>query len=275
MLSSVRGLIALPLSCYNIGFIDYRSKSEMQNSDNIKIVLVNTSHPGNIGAAARAMKNMGMTQLVLVQPEDFPSGVARGRSASAIDVIENAVVVDTLEEAIADCGLVIGTSARSRKIPWPMVTPESCAQKIVTESTGGKTALVFGREDAGLNNDELQLCNYHVQIPTNPDCSSLNLAAAVMVICYEVFKCDASFGGKAAVAEDEFWDREKATGEQVEHFYEHLEQVMIKIKFHDPENPRQLMQRMRRLFSRIRIDVMEMNILRGILSNIEYHIKHK
>ncbi|MFT4748600.1 MAG: tRNA (cytidine32/uridine32-2'-O)-methyltransferase [Pseudohongiellaceae bacterium] len=247
----------------------------MQNPENIKIVLVNTSHPGNIGAAARAMKNMGMMQLVLVQPEDFPSGVARGRAASALDVIENAIVVDTLEEAIADCSLVIGTSARSRKIPWPMVTPESCAQKIVQESVGGKTALVFGREDSGLDNDELQLCNFHVQIPTNPDCSSLNLAAAVMVICYEVFKYDASLDGRAALAEDEFWDQEKATGEQVEHFYEHLEQVMTKIKFHDPENPRQLMQRMRRLFSRIRIDVMEMNILRGILSNIEYHIKDK
>jgi tRNA (cytidine32/uridine32-2'-O)-methyltransferase len=156
-----------------------------------------------------------------------------------------------------------------------MVTPESCAQKIVQESAGGKTALVFGREDSGLDNDELQLCNFHVQIPTNPDCSSLNLAAAVMVICYEVFKYDASLDGMAALAEDEFWDQEKATGEQVEHFYEHLEQVMTKIKFHDPENPRQLMQRMRRLFSRIRIDVMEMNILRGILSNIEYHIKDK
>lgn len=247
----------------------------MQNPENIKIVLVNTSHPGNIGAAARAMKNMGLSQLVLVQPEDFPSGVAVGRSASAVDVIENAVVVDSLEEAIADCGLVIGTSARSRKIPWPMVTPESCAEKIVQESAASKTALVFGREDAGLNNEELQLCNYHVQIPTNPDCSSLNLAAAVMVICYEVFKRDAALESKPAVEEDEFWDQEKATGEQVEHFYEHLEQVMIKIKFHDPENPRQLMQRMRRLFSRIRIDVMEMNILRGILSNIEYHIKEK
>lgn len=247
----------------------------MQNPDNIKIVLVNTSHPGNIGAAARAMKNMGLMQLVLVQPEDFPSGVAVGRSASAVDVIENAVVVDTLEEAIADCGLVIGTSARSRKIPWPMVTPESCAEKIVQESKGSMTALVFGREDAGLNNDELQLCNFHVQIPTNPDCSSLNLAAAVMVICYELFKYDASFDAASPKAEDEFWDQEKATGEQLEHFYEHLEKVMIKIKFHDPENPRQLMQRMRRLFSRIRIDVMEMNILRGILSNIEYQIKNK
>ncbi|MFK7863584.1 MAG: RNA methyltransferase [Pseudohongiellaceae bacterium] len=247
----------------------------MQNPENIKIVLVNTSHPGNIGAAARAMKNMGLHQLVLVQPEDFPSGVAVGRSASAVDVIENAVVVDNLEEAIADCGLVIGTSARSRKIPWPMVTPVSCAEKIVHESATSKTALVFGREDAGLNNEELQLCNFHVQIPTNPDCSSLNLAAAVMVICYELFKCDAATDAKPALEEDEFWDQAKATGEQVEHFYEHLEQVMIKIKFHDPENPRQLMQRMRRLFSRIRIDVMEMNILRGILSNIEYHIKDK
>ena len=249
----------------------------MQDFSKIKVVLVNTSHPGNIGASARAMKNMGLSRLVLVEPKDFPSGVAVGRSASAVDILESAEVFHTLEEAIADCGLVIGTSARSRKIPWPMLNPTQTAKKVREESLTNEVALVFGREDAGLNNEELQQCHYHVQIPTSENYSSLNLAAAVMVIGYELLKT--SFENEAAEAEaieeDEYWDLEKATGEQVEHFYAHLERVLIAIDFHDPDNPRQLMQRMRRLFNRIRIDVMEMNILRGILTNIEFHIKNK
>ena len=247
----------------------------MFNFDNVSIVLVNTSHPGNIGACARAMKNMGFSKLTLVQPEDFPSGVAVGRAVSAIDILENAVVVDTLQDAVADCALVIGASARSRRIPWPMLSPKQTARKITAENKQNKAALVFGREDAGLNNDELQLCHFHVQIPADPTYSSLNLAAAVMVICYELRKLALAENDGGESAEDDFWDQEKATGRQVEHFYEHLERVMIAINFHDPKNPRQLMQRMRRLFSRIRIDVMEMNILRGILSNIELNIRPK
>ena len=219
------------------------------------------------------MKNMGLNKLTLVQPEQFPSGVAVGRAVSAVDILDNARVVDSLQEAVADCGLVIGASARSRKIPWPMLNPEQCARKSVQDAKSNKVALVFGREDAGLNNEELQQCHFHVQIPTDADSSSLNLASAVMVICYELRKAALAEEALPAAEEDEFWDQEKANGEQVEHFYRHLERVMIAIDFHDPDNPRQLMQRMRRLFSRIRIDVMEMNILRGILSNIEYQIK--
>lgn len=243
----------------------------MFDFNQLAVVLVNTSHPGNIGATARAMKNMGLSRLILVQPEDFPSGVAVGRAVSAGDILDNAVVVDSLQEAVADCGLVIGTSARSRKIPWPMLNPEQCADKIIKNGKNNKVALVFGREDAGLNNEELQQCHFHVQIPT-ADFSSLNLASAVLVICYEVHKAALAVQELPAASEDEFWDQEKANGEQMEHFYRHLERVMIAIDFHDPENPRQLMQRMRRLFSRIRVDVMEMNILRGILTNIEYMI---
>jgi tRNA (cytidine32/uridine32-2'-O)-methyltransferase len=156
-----------------------------------------------------------------------------------------------------------------------MVSPEQCGQKAVTEAAVNKVALVFGREDAGLNNEELQLCHFHVQIPADPNYSSLNLSAAVMVVCYEVRKAALALDEKPAIAEDEIWDQEKANGEQVEHFYVHLERVMTAIKFHDPENPRQLMPRMRRLFSRIRIDVMEMNILRGILSNIEFRLDNE
>lgn len=244
----------------------------MFDFNQLTVVLVNTSHPGNIGATARAMKNMGLDKLTLVQPEQFPSGVAVGRAVSAVDILDNARVVDSLQEAVADCGLVIGASARSRKIPWPMLNPEQCADKVIKSGKNNKVALVFGREDAGLNNEELQQCHFHVQIPT-ADFNSLNLASAVLVICYELHKAALAMEDLPAIAEDDFWDQEKANGEQVEHFYRHLERVMIAIDFHDPENPRQLMQRMRRLFSRIRIDVMEMNILRGILTNIEYMIK--
>lgn len=245
----------------------------MLNFDKVTVVLVNTSHPGNIGACARAMKNMGLSRLTLVQPADFPSGVAVGRAASALDILENAAVVASLQEAVTDCGLVIGASARSRKIPWPMLSPEQLGVKVVRELEINQVALVFGREDAGLNNEELQLCHFHVQIPTDENYSSLNLAAAVLVVCYELRKAGLDSAGFKDTAEDEYWDQEKATVQQVEHFYEHLERVMIAIDFHDPENPRQLMQRMRRLFSRIRIDVMEMNILRGILTNIEFNLR--
>jgi len=237
----------------------------------IRIVLVNTSHPGNIGAAARAMKNMGLSRLALVQPAEFPSGVAVGRAVSALDILENATVYDTLQDAIADCGLVIGASARSRKIPWPVLLPEQCAEKVIQDSTTNQVALVFGREDSGLTNEELQLCHYHVQIPASPGYSSLNLAAAVLVICYEVRR-SALARLDSPAADEDYWDIEWATGEQVEQFYRHLEEVLVRLDFHDPDNPRQLMQRLRRLFSRIRLDTMEMNILRGILSHIDFHL---
>ncbi len=264
----------------------------MSALDRIRIVLVSTSHPGNIGAAARAMKNMGLSELVLVSPEEFPSGVAVGRAASALDILERARVVNSLTDAIADCTLVIGASARRRSIPWPMLSPDQLGEKAIEESdAGGSIALVFGREDSGLNNEELQLCNFHVQIPANPGYSSLNLAAAVMVICYEVHKANLAAADQSSVDGDDLqergasqpagkrellesnWDQPLSTGEQVEHFYAHLERVLIAIDFHDPENPRQLMQRMRRLFNRIRIDEMEMNILRGVLTNIEFNLK--
>lgn len=250
-----------------------RHASLMNTRPHIKIVLVNTSHPGNIGATARAMKNMGLSRLALVNPVEFPSGVAVGRAASALDVLEQAEVVNTLGEAIADCALVIGSSARSRSLPWPMLTPEQSAAKLVKESQSAQVALVFGREDSGLNNEELQLCHFHVQIPASPEYSSLNLAAAVMVLCYEIRRAVLRDEEADDKAEDEYWDQERATVEHVEYFYEHLERVLIEIDFHDPDNPRQLMQRMRRLFGRVRIDAMEMNILRGILTNIEHKIK--
>ncbi len=241
---------------------------------NISVVLVNTSHPGNIGASARAMNNMGLTNLVLVRPKEFPSGVAIGRAASAVALLDNARVVDSLTEAVADCGLVIGASARSRRIPWPLLTPAQCAEKALEAGTN-RVALVFGREDTGLSNEELRLCHYHVRIPANPGYSSLNLAAAVMVICYELYKTATGVDKEGAGPAEREWDQELATGEDLERFYRHLESVLIAVDFHDPENPRQLMQRIRRLFGRIRIDVMEMSILRGMLSNIEQNLRKR
>ena len=239
--------------------------STVERQSKIRMVLVNTTHPGNIGGAARAIKNMGMTQLVLVQPEDFPSGVARGRSASAIDVIENAVVVDTLEEAIADCGLVIGTSARERRIPWPLINPRECGDKIWQEAKSHHVALLFGREDRGLTNSELQKCHYHVHIPSNPDYSSLNLATAVQVLSYEIRMASlARKDGK--LPEMNEWDQPLATADELELFHDHLATTMADLKFYDPDNPKQLLTRMRRLFNRTRMDKMEVSMLRGLLS---------
>lgn len=245
---------------------------EKFNADNVRVVLVNTSHPGNIGASARAMKNMGLSRLALVQPAEFPSGVAVGRAASALDILETATVHENLQQAIADCGLVIGASARSRKIPWPVLLPEQCAEKVLQDCARNQVALVFGREDSGLTNEELQLCHFHVQIPAADQYSSLNLAAAVLVICYELRRCAMRMAGERPVTDEEYWDIERATGAQVEQFYSHLEEVLVRLDFHDPDNPRQLMQRMRRMFSRIRLDSMEMNILRGILTHVEFHL---
>jgi len=251
--------------------------------DNVRIILVNTSHPGNIGATARAMKNMGLRHLSLVDPINFPSGVATGRAVSAVDILENATVFPNLAEAVRDCGLVVGASARVRSMPWPLFSPLQCAVRVADECRQNQVALVFGREDSGLTNEELQLCHYHVHIPADTEYSSLNLAAAVMVISYELrMEMLRRSVQAAAVAEpavqtlnDESvvagveWDVPKATGEQLENFYGHLEQVMIDLNFHDPENPRLLMMRMRRLFGRIRPDQMEISILRGLLAHVD------
>jgi tRNA (cytidine32/uridine32-2'-O)-methyltransferase len=230
---------------------------------NIRIILINTSHPGNIGAAARAMKTMGLSELYLVSPMKFPHHKATEMASNAADVLEKAVVVKTVEEALMGCHLVVGSSARSRAIPWPMLSPRELAEKAAEEATQTKVAILFGREDSGLTNEELQRCHFHVQIPSNPDYSSLNLAAAVQVIGYEL-----RVASLQEVTPKE-WDYAFATSEAMEGFYEHLERVLIDIGFLNPEVPRQLMARLRRLFGRVRLDVMEMNILRGILGAVE------
>jgi tRNA (cytidine32/uridine32-2'-O)-methyltransferase len=240
----------------------------MTDSDNLfpgtRIVLVETSHPGNIGASARAMKNMGLTELVLVKPQRFPDQQAIFRAASAADVVKNALVVNSVAEAISDSHLVIGTSARDRRIPWPMLTPRTCGQKVTTSSAAGqKVSILFGREDRGLTNDELHQCHYHVNIPTGKAYSSLNLGMAVQVICYEILQ--ASLAGEQ---DESHWDLDFASAADIEHLFDHLEKTLVQVKFHDPENPRQLMTRFRRLFNRIRPDQMEVNMLRGFLTGV-------
>lgn len=237
----------------------------------IRIVLVNPSHPGNVGAAARAMKNMGLSKLVLVAPQEFPDPRAIWRAVGAKDLVENAQVFDRLDEAICDCQLVVGTSARERKIPWPMVEPRACADTIYSQPDDAKIAVLFGREDSGLTNDELQRCNLHVNVPTMDAYRSLNLAMAVQIISYELRMRSLQEEQRPTGPMDE-WDEPLASADDVERFYAHLSETLEQLKFLDPDNPRQLMVRMRRLFNRARLDQMELNILRGILSEVEKKI---
>ena len=250
----------------------------------VRVVLVEPSHPGNIGAVARAMKTTGIEDLVLVNPELFPDPRARWRAMGGADLLEVARVVSTLEGAIEDCTLALGTSARHTSIPWPVLGPRAAAQEVLKEGVrpGGRTAIVFGREATGLRTRELNLCQRHLRIPANPEYSSLNIAMAVQVVCYEIFVAaeqhvaapsgseahtlSQSKGGSRVVADE--WDRPPASIKDIEAFYGHLEETLTELGFHDRDNPRQLMTRLRRLVSRVRPDDKEISILRGILSAI-------
>jgi len=239
--------------------------------DNIRMVMVNTTHPGNIGAAARAMKNMGLSSLVLVDPKEYPAAKAVWRAAGAADVLDKVRVVSTLDEAIADCGLVVGTSARGRRIPWPLLSPRECGDRVWSEAEKHDIAVVFGREDRGLTNEELHKCQYHVHIPANPEYSSLNIGAALQVIAYEIrMSYLAAEEGRAPTFDE--WDMPPAKSQELEHYYAHLQETLEKLKFLEPGNPRQTMTRVRRLFSRVRVDQMELNIMRGILTSMQNYI---
>ncbi|MGR1197910.1 tRNA (cytosine(32)/uridine(32)-2'-O)-methyltransferase TrmJ [Aeromonas hydrophila] len=233
--------------------------------DQIRIVLVNTSHTGNMGSAARAMKTMGLSQMVLVDPQAQPDDNAYALAAGASDLLANARIVSTLDEAIADCGLVIGTSARSRTLSWPMLDPREAGEKLVTEGMQHPVALVFGRERTGLTNDELQKCHYHVAIAANPEYSSLNLAMAVQTLCYEVRMhwLQQEQIGETDMAVD------YPSAEQLEGFYQHLEQTLLKTGFIADDHPGQVMSKLRRLFNRARPEAVELNILRGILTSVQ------
>jgi tRNA (cytidine32/uridine32-2'-O)-methyltransferase len=233
---------------------------------NTRIVLVNTTHPGNIGAVARAMKNMGMRSLYLVDPGSYPSAEATARASGADDVLAQAVVCAGLHEALADCPLVIGASARVRAIDCPRLTPRECAALIRERAGAGPTAVVFGREHSGLSNAELDLCHFQLCIPVDPQFPSLNLAAAVQIVAYELFVAQAA-GAVAAPPGNAL-----VPAEEMERFYRHLEGILIEIGFLDPARPRHLMRRLRRLYNRARPDQNEMNILRGILTAVHARV---
>ncbi|XPF96397.1 tRNA (cytosine(32)/uridine(32)-2'-O)-methyltransferase TrmJ [Colwellia sp. RE-S-Sl-9] len=248
--------------------------------DNVRIVLVNTSDCRNIGSAARAMKTMGLSQLVLVDPIEMPNGQAQALSAGASDVLANAKVVSTLEEAITDCGLVVGTSARSRTLPWPMLEPRGCGEKLIEEAHNFPVALVFGRESSGLTNDELQLCHFHVQIPANPEYSSLNLAMAVQTLSYEVRMSYLALENqkhnnvlvKATNVEE---DEEYPVLEETERLYQHFEDALKATGFIVPSHPGLVMTKLRRLLNRARPDNKEVKMLRGMLASVERAAKNK
>ncbi len=244
----------------------------------IRIVLINTSHSGNIGSAARAMKTMGLTDLVLVDPVDFdpknPTEVSVSMATGAASLMCDARVVSTFAEAIEDVSIVLGASARSRHIPWPLMHPRAAAGKAIDVlKNKQKVALVFGRERTGLTNEELSMCQVHVHIPTNEEFSSLNVASAVQVLSYEMRmavlaatgKLEADYSGDWGVS----WDNDLANQAEINGFIEHLESTLVEIDFLDPTNPRQLMPRLRRLFQRAVPDKIEINILRGILNSVK------
>ncbi|MEI4550248.1 tRNA (cytosine(32)/uridine(32)-2'-O)-methyltransferase TrmJ [Pseudoalteromonas spongiae] len=240
--------------------------------DKIRIVLVNTSHTGNIGSVARAMKTMGFSKLYLVDPVNPVDSHASALAAGATDVLGNAVVVDTLQEAIADCNTVIGTSARSRTLSWPMVNPVECGEKLLAGTDQeGDVALVFGRENSGLTNEELQLCNFHVCIAANPEYSSLNLAMAVQTLCYET-RMRYLAKGEQQIEQD---DAVYPSSEQMELFYQHLEKTLSDTGFIIKQHPGQVMTKLRRLFNRARPEEQELNILRGILTSIDKSVVKK
>lgn len=256
--------------------------------DRVRIVLVNTSDCRNIGSAARAMKTMGLSNLVLVNPIEMPNGQAQALAAGATDILASAKVVSTLSAAIEDCGLVVGTSARSRTLPWPMLEPRSCGEKMVVEANEYPVALVFGRESSGLTNDELQLCHFHVQIPANPDYSSLNLAMAVQTLSYEVRTSyllslddtrqeqstgNGTYIGKKSIGEklnSKSEDEELyPVTEDTERFYQHFEEALKATGFIGDKHPGLVITKLRRLFNRARPDVKEVKMMRGILASVE------
>ena len=230
---------------------------------NIRIVLVEPSHPGNIGAAARAMKTMGIGRLALVNPQRFPDPQADWRAAGAADVVERCSVYDSVAAAIAECRWVVGTSARARRIPWPAGDVRDVTEELVRQARTGDVAVLFGRETSGLTNDELQRCNKHLRIPASPDYPSLNLAMAVQVVAYELFRHAADQPAPAVA-----WDRPPATAAAVEALLVHLETVLRETAFLDPENPGQTLTRLRRLFTRTQLDETEVGMLRGILTHL-------
>lgn len=232
----------------------------------IRFVLVRTSHPGNIGAAARAIRTMGFVRLVLVAPHKFPHADATAMAAGADDVLDGVVVVPTLADAIADCTLVLGCTARRRGVQLAEFTPREAAARTVEAAPEGEVAIVFGNERTGLENEELMRCNAAVHIPSDPTYSSLNLAQAVQVLAYELRLklLETAPGPDAQLKSDP-----PATAEQMEHFFGHLSQLLVDIDFHKGRSPVTIERRLRRLFSHANLDQREVRILRGIFDDAQ------
>lgn len=234
--------------------------------EQIKVILVNTSHPGNIGGAARAMKNMGLHHLVLVNPKEFPHAEATARAAGAGDILESALVVDSLTTAISDCHFIVGTSARLRSVAWPLSDPRQCVDRLIPRlKDQQRIAFVFGNEQSGLSNEELSLCHAHLHIPCNEDFSSLNVAAAVQIVAYELRMSLHQNTPAELLYEIE---SKPITADEMERFFISLENCLIQLGYLKPSQPKKLMLRLRRLFNRAIIEENEMNILRGIINSI-------
>ena len=237
-------------------------------SNCINIVLVETSHPGNIGSVARAMKTMGLSRLSLVNPKDFPSGDANALSGNARDLLDTAIIYPNLDAAIKESTFVYATSARNRSINWPTVNPEEAADRILDQVAGDKEiSIIFGREDRGLTNEELQLANFHLEIPANPDYPVLNIAMSVQIVTYELFK-------NRNTSQDREWrDYPEINSEDLQRLIDHFVETSIDLEMIDPKNPSQIIARIKRMFSRLQPDSMEGNYLRGFLTAVNKRLK--
>lgn len=243
--------------------------NQQQVFNNIRIVLCHTSHPGNIGSTARAMKTMGLNRLYLVNPKYFPDGQAKSLAVNATDVLDMAVVTGSLEEAIADCQFVIGVSGKERALSQQVMTVRQAAQEVHGIAGTQQVALVFGTEMSGLSNAEADRCQVLATIPANPEYTSLNLAQAVQIMCYEV---------RMAITEGTLHFDEKpvelASQDDLERFYAHLQEVLTQIGYINPRAPKKLFERLRRLYARTRLEKEEVNLLRGILTLTEKPKQH-
>ena len=245
----------------------------MSLNKQVKIILIETSNSGNIGSVLRAMKTMGFKNLCLVNPKKFPSDEVKALAANAKDMIDDVVVVDTLDKALSDIDFAVGTSSRIRKVPWPNEPLNTVAPQInkIIESTTN-VGILFGREDRGLTNDELQRCNLHMHIPANEEYPVLNLAMAVQVVCYQIYIDSLS---KKSLVKNDNWDVPKAKSNHVKRLIEHFISVAEELEVFNKGNPRQIGARIKRMFTRIGLDEMEVNFLRGFLAATEEKLKNK
>ena len=237
-------------------------------SNLINIVLVDTIHPGNIGSVARAMKTMGLSRLSLVNPRIFPSGDANALSGNATDVLENANTYSSIKEAIKDSTFVYATSSRDRSIQWPILNASSAAEKICNEVNSDKEiSIIFGKEDRGLTNTELEYANNLIEIPANPEYPVLNLAMSAQIICYEIFKFSHNNNVK------EWRDYPEVNSEQLQRLINHFVDTAVEIDVIDPDNPKKIISRIKRMFTRLQPDEMEASFMRGFLSGINKKLK--